>query len=266
MQSRTTRHVRRCSPGWTHEARYQGSPSILAAAPDGIRWRCSRAAGAFVPSTPDPTRSAVSSAQSSETRMGRIMANQDNNPTGNVAARPNARPPLVSKAGDFDALRASVVDAASVSGGLWITYLTVLFYLLIAIGSVTHKDMFLQSPIRLPFMNVDLPMTGFFWFGPALFLIVHAYVLLHFVMLAHKVGDLDRVLVTQVADLEEQTKLRGQLPANIFIQLLAGPIEVRNGLIGICLWLIALISLVIGPVLLLMFFEVQFLPYHSGPV
>ena len=28
--------------------------------------------------------------------------------------------------------------------------------------------------------SYDLPMKGFFWLGPLLFLIVHAYVLLHF--------------------------------------------------------------------------------------
>ena len=194
------------------------------------------------------------------------MSDSDKRATGVATERLDPQPFLVSKANDFDAFRASVVDAASVSGGLWITYLGILFYLLIAIGSVTHKDLFLESPIRLPFMNVDLPMTGFFSLGPLLFVVVHAYVLLHFVMLAGKIEDLDRVLITQIVDREEQTKLRRQLPANIFIQLLAGPSEVRDGLIGGCLWLIALISLVIGPVLLLMFFEVQFLPYHSGPV
>jgi hypothetical protein len=194
------------------------------------------------------------------------MSNPDKRATEDATERPDAQPSLVAGANDFDAFRASVVDAASVSGGLWFTYLGILFYLLIAIGSVTHKDLFLQSPIRLPFMNVDLPMTGFFSLGPLLFVVVHAYVLLHFVMLAGKIEDLDRVLITQIVDQEEQAKLRRQLPANIFIQLLAGPSEVRDGLVGGCLWLIALISLVIGPVLLLMFFEVQFLPYHSGSV
>jgi uncharacterized protein YjbI with pentapeptide repeats len=38
---------------------------------------------------------------------------------------------------------------------------------------------------------------------------------------------------------------------------------VRDGIMGFLLWLIALISLVIGPVALLVFFQLQFLPYHE---
>jgi hypothetical protein len=85
-------------------------------------------------------------------------------------------------------LRSAVVDAASVGAGLWRSYLFVLFYLAIAVGSVTHRNLLFESPVKLPFLNVDLPLSGFFVLGPAIFLIVHAYVLLHFVLLADKVG------------------------------------------------------------------------------
>jgi len=101
---------------------------------------------------------------------------------------PSATPALAAKAKDLEALRDAVVDAANVGAGLWLTYLFVLFYLLVAVGSVTHRDLFFESPIRLPFLSVDLPLVGFFVLGPALFLIVHTYVLLHFVMLADKVA------------------------------------------------------------------------------
>ena len=111
--------------------------------------------------------------------------------------------------------------------------------------------------------TVDLPLKGFFWLGPALFLIVHAYVLLHFNMLARKVVAFDRALRAQIDSRDVRTKLREQLPSDIFVQFLAGPTEVRDGVMGLSLWLIALISLVVGPVLLLIFFELQFLPYHD---
>ena len=154
------------------------------------------------------------------------------------------------------------MDAAGVGAGLWVSYLFVLFYLLIAAGAVTHKDLFFETPVKLPFLGVDLPLKGFFWLGPALFLIVHAYVFLHFAMLAKKVGVFDQALRAQIEDGDVRTKLRRQLPSNIFVQLLAGPGEDRDGVMGLLLWLIALISLVIGPICLLIFFELQFLPYH----
>jgi len=171
--------------------------------------------------------------------------------------------PLADKADDLDALRAAVVDAAGVSGGLWLSYLFVLFYFLVAAGGVTHKDLFLENPVKLPFLNVDLPLQGFFWLGPLIFLIVHTYVLLHFVVLAGKVRAYDTALSDQVTAFEARASLRRQLPTNIFVQFLAGPREVRLGILGGLLWMVAVISLVIGPVILLLFFELKFLPYHE---
>ena len=172
-------------------------------------------------------------------------------------------PPLASKARDLEAIRAAVVDAAGVSAGFWLSYLLVLFYLLIAAGGVTHRDLFFESPVKLPFLNVDLPVKGFFWLSPVLFLIVHVYVLLHFVMLAGKVRVFDIELRAQIEDPEVRKRLRRQLPSNIFVQFLGGPGKIRDGIVGLLLWLIALISLVIAPVALLVFFQLQFLPYHD---
>src|SRR3954469_2640917 len=140
---------------------------------------------------------------------------------------------LAAKAQDLVAIRDTVVDAAGVAAGLWFSYLFVLLYLLVAAGSVTHRDLLLQSPVRLPFLNVDLPLVGFFVLGPLLFLVVHAYVLLHFVLLAGKVGVFDAELRAQITDTELRARLRRQLPSNIFVQFLAGPMEIREGIVGL---------------------------------
>jgi hypothetical protein len=50
----------------------------------------------------------------------------------------------------------------------------------------------------LPFVSVDLPLKGFFWLGPGIFLIVHAYVLLHFALFSDKVRAFDSELRQQV--------------------------------------------------------------------
>ena len=102
--------------------------------------------------------------------------------------------------------------------------------------------------------------------GPLLFLIVHAYILMHFVLLADKVGAFHAELQAQIADDDVRARLRRQLPSNIFVQFLAGPREVRTGLMGTMLRLIALISLVLAPLALLLFFVVQFLPYHDETI
>src|ERR1043166_3115317 len=149
------------------------------------------------------------------------------------------KPELASKAKNLESLRAAVVDAAAVGAGLWFSYLFVLLYLLIAVGSVTHRNLLYESPVKLPFLNVDLPLTGFFVLGPLLFLIVHAYVLLHFALLAGKVGAFHAELEAQIGHEETRARLRRQLPSNIFVQFLAGPRDVRIGTMGFMLRLIA---------------------------
>ena len=109
-------------------------------------------------------------------------------PAPEVLATPSAptapaEPTLIEKADDIDAIKKAVDDAASVGGGLWLSYLFVLFYLAIAAGAVTHADLFLENPVKLPFLNVELPLIAFFFVAPILFLFVHAYTLVHLVFL-----------------------------------------------------------------------------------
>ena len=169
---------------------------------------------------------------------------------------------FAATAKDLRSLRDTVVDAAGVGAGLWFSYLFLLLYPAIAAGSVTHRDLLFESPVKLPFLGVDLPMIGFFILGPLLFVIVHVYVLLHIGLLARKVRAFHEQLRT-ISDDETRTWLRLQLPSNIFVQFLAGPIDIRTGFTGALLRSIAWISLTIGPVVLLLFFILQFLPYHS---
>jgi hypothetical protein len=78
-----------------------------------------------------------------------------------------------------------------------------------------------------------------------------------------KTVDNNAEFATQRPDPRETRQgLRRQLPSNIFVQFLAGPKEIREGRLGLLLKAIAWISLVIGPVLLLLLIQAQFLPYH----
>jgi hypothetical protein len=173
---------------------------------------------------------------------------------------------FAAKATDLDALRTAVVDAAGVGYGLWFSYLFALLYFAIAAGAVTHRDLLLESPVKLPFLNVELPLKAFFLLGPLVFLVVHAYVLLHFLLLAGKVGAFQAELQKQIPEDEKRAHLRRQLPSNIFVQFLAGPREVREGIVGFLLKSVAWVSLVAGPILLLVLFQLRFLPYHNPPI
>ena len=106
--------------------------------------------------------------------------------------------------------RKSVEDAAAISGGLWLSYLFAFFYIGLAAGGVTHRDLLLENSVKLPFLNVELPLVAFFFIAPLLFVIVHAYTLVHFVMLAAKVGAFNGALRLEPNDADSE---RRQLPA-----------------------------------------------------
>jgi uncharacterized protein YjbI with pentapeptide repeats len=192
-------------------------------------------------------------------------------------ASPADLPPIAAKADDLEAIKKAVDDAASVSGGLWLSYLFVLFYFAVAAGAVTHADLFLENPVKLPFLTgIELPLVSFFFIAPILFVIVHAYTLVHLVFLTDKAKRFHQTLYAQISDQsdlrEEESKkrrairdgLRRQLASNIFIQFLAGPTDIRESAFGWLLRAIGWVTLVIAPILLLLLMQVQFLPFHSS--
>jgi uncharacterized protein YjbI with pentapeptide repeats len=184
--------------------------------------------------------------------------------------------PVAAKSDELDAIKKAVDDAASVGGGLWLSYLFVLFYLAVAAGAVTHADLFLEKAVKLPFLNVELPLLAFFALAPILFLFVHAYTLVHLVFLTDKAKRYHQALYEQIGDkaglsTEELAKrkarrdgFRRQLPSNIFVQFLAGAPNVRAGAFGWLLRAIVWSTLVVAPILLLLLFQLQFLPFHNS--
>ena len=80
---------------------------------------------------------------------------------------------FAAKAKDLQALRDAVDQAARSAARCGSAIIFVFLYLAIAAGAVTHKDLFFENPVKLPFLNVELPLIAFFVLGPALFLIVH---------------------------------------------------------------------------------------------
>ena len=103
----------------------------------------------------------------------------------------------------------------------------------------------------MPFLNIELPLLAFFFLAPILFLMVHAYTLVHLVMLTDKAKRLDQALHDADRRRERHglaTSLRRQLPSNIFIQFLAGPADVRDSALAGCCG-VAWVTLAVAPVL-----------------
>jgi uncharacterized protein YjbI with pentapeptide repeats len=224
-----------------------------------------------------PIASRVQKSEAAPAESGAPSAPPEPQASTSATSAPDL-PPIAPKADDLETAKRAIEDAASVAAGLWLSYLGFLFYLAIAAGAVTHADLFFERPVKLPFLNVDLPLLAFFFVAPILFLVVHAYTLVHLVLLADKVEGFRTALSKQTGRKKNLPKgewgrvvsiragHRRQFPSNIFVQFLARPADVREGAFGWVLQAIVWLPLVVAPVLLLSLFQIQFLPYHNSSV
>lgn len=165
-------------------------------------------------------------------------------------------------AAEIDAAKKTLEDATTVGAGFWVSYIFLMFYIAVSAGAVTHVDLLLENPVKLPFLNLDLPLVGFFFLAPILFIVMHVFTLSKLVMLAEKAKRFLEAL-EKLPKAEAREKLRRSLPSNIFTQFMAGPSEISGGGFGALLRLMGWITMALAPALLLLFLQIQFLPYHS---
>jgi uncharacterized protein YjbI with pentapeptide repeats len=165
---------------------------------------------------------------------------------------------------DVLAIQASVNEASSRVAGLWISFLTFSAYLAITVGSVTHEMMLKELAIKLPVLSVELPVFAFFVIAPFFFLLFHFYLFLQILMLVRKINGYNKVLHERVADPEGRNAFRRRLDTFLIVQLMCGMEHEKREISSSLLGLVAWITLVGAPVLLLLQFQLVFLPYHSG--
>src|SRR5215510_5470899 len=84
---------------------------------------------------------------------------------------------------DVAALEKSVNDSAVRVSAIWVSYLVFGLYLVVAAATVEHRQLLLAQPVKLPVLSIELPLRGFFFLAPILFVIFQAYVLLQVLLL-----------------------------------------------------------------------------------
>ena len=176
------------------------------------------------------------------------------------------KPPAARKTVDLAPYRASVNEAAARTRGLWLGFILLLGYLVVTVGAVTHKDLFLQSPVTLPVLNIGLPLVGFFSVAPVFFLINHFYLLLQVKRVSSRVRDFNHALERAGLPPAEQEHHRRGLDSFLIAQMLGGTDEERKGRTSWFLRAVALLTLVVAPLLLILMIQLQFLAYQSEPV
>ncbi|MEM7222355.1 MAG: pentapeptide repeat-containing protein [Pseudomonadota bacterium] len=188
---------------------------------------------------------------------------------------PPADPPEAAAQGDPRELLTTANGASGPARNAWLAFLGLLAYLLITLAGVTHVDLLLNSPVTLPIANVKIPLFSFFLAAPFLFVLVHLGLLVQHAMLAHKYHHFSEAIAAGETVIFEEKNAKGEVERitardhpdrrlvhnYVFSQLLAGP--KAPFLLEMLMRLMVFMTLSLLPVLVLLYFQIKFLPSHD---
>ncbi|WP_114374050.1 pentapeptide repeat-containing protein [Elioraea thermophila] len=164
-------------------------------------------------------------------------------------------------------LLAAANETARREATQWFFFVTVMLYLTVAVGSVTHRKLFFDEPIPLPVISVAVPLTGFFVVAPAILVVLHFYVLAQARVLREKLAAAVAALRAEggaaagaAGERDGTNRAWFQVDPYPVAQAVAGAMLGQGAL---PLRLMAWLTLIAAPVLLLLFFQVRFLPYQD---
>jgi hypothetical protein len=167
---------------------------------------------------------------------------------------------------DVEALERALNDSAVRVSAIWVSFLLFGLYLIIAVGSVTQLQLFLNGPIKLPVLDVNLPVWGFFLLAPVLFVVFHCYLLIQVLLLRRTAEAYNEAVEHSILISSDGARIRQRLANTLFAQIFAGSPDEREGPLGALLRFTARVTLAIGPVLVLLMFQGWFLRYQDGLV
>lgn len=143
----------------------------------------------------------------------------------------------------------------------WLIFLAIMTYLVIAVAGVTHEALLLETPVQLPILQVKIQLKQFFQFAPIVLVLFHLGILSQLVLLARKALEFDQAIRYLELSNKRTHPLRLEVHNFFLVQALAGPQRsaVMSGFLNLISWL----TIVILPVVLLLYMQVAFLPYHD---
>lgn len=169
--------------------------------------------------------------------------------------------PALPDVWDLAKLEASVNSTSQRAVTQWLAYLSLWAYLFFTTLSITHRDLILLTPVKLPLIGVELGLRGYFWSAPPLFWVFHLYLVRKITVLARDVAFYRDVIRRFVPSETAREPLYRRLDAFFLTRLLG------HGEQGWLLrWLdsgIAVATVVVMPLALMMAFQLKYLAYHA---
>jgi hypothetical protein len=151
--------------------------------------------------------------------------------------------------------------ASDPASSAWLAFLALLTYVVVTLASVSHKNLLLNSPVRLPIINADIPLVGFFQYAPALLLLVYLSLLVQHVILARKYRKFTDAITSYEMETGAEQPARELVHSYVFSQIAAGPKP--NLITKFMMQLIVYVTFSVLPIITLLYFQIKFLPYHD---
>lgn len=143
----------------------------------------------------------------------------------------------------------------------WLIFLAIMGYLVIAVAGVTHRDLLLETPVTLPLLQVEIQIAEFFQFAPIVLVVFHFGLVSQLTLLARETLEFDHSIRLLETTDRRTHPLRLELNNFFFAQAIAGPH--RSRVVSFYLHGMSWLTLVALPVLLLIYIQIVFLPYHD---
>jgi uncharacterized protein YjbI with pentapeptide repeats len=160
----------------------------------------------------------------------------------------------------IDKLQASVDATGTQVGHFYITFILFGLYLTYTVAATTDEQLLLSAPVALPLLNVRIPLSIFYYTAPILFVMLHFNMLLQLYLLAQQLWELDLVIPpTREFAPDPHRQLLHVFPFN---HMLIG--RHHRPHIRICFVLMIWTTMIFLPILLLLFIQARFLPYHDA--
>ena len=175
-----------------------------------------------------------------------------------VKASPRGEVPKLSDKELLDAAN----GASDPARNAWLAFLALLTYLLVTLGGVSHKDLLLNKAVKLPIVNVDVPLFDFFQYAPALLLLIYLSLLIQHDILMRKYRKFTEAIAPYEKETGKEHPARELVHSYAVSQILAGPKPdnpVRSGLT----WLMVFVTFILLPFITLLYFQIKFVPYHE---
>ena len=165
-----------------------------------------------------------------------------------------------SKILDAGHLLESANDSARHFRNVYLAYLTVMIYIFIIVLSTDQELLFREGDKPLPLIHISVPIVAFFTWMPWALLVLHFYLLIQVKFLSEKVRFYKQEINDPSIPKEDVRKAQMLLAPVPLVHIL---VEEKAKSKQTMLYLIVFVSLVIFPLIVLIWAQIKFLPYQD---